>query len=214
MPELILTSPTGAMRRMPLSGKELRIGRDASNDVVLDDARLSREHCRISHRAGRYLFEDLHSTHGSLLRGARIHERLLEEGDAIRLGAWTLLFHEKAGAPLPAQPALKSAFETALQEPGAAEIEELSSRLAEIAAGLNRLDELIAHKLKEPLRLMIGGSEKPGSGREPLSRAHAKRLDGVRQSAERALDVVGELRALTRPPNRQGAPPPAGEEAC
>src|SRR5689334_22393525 len=68
----------------------LSIGADATNQVVLDDRYVSRFHCRLHPRAGRWLLQDLGSTNGTFLDGARIAEAEVEAGARIRLGSQDL----------------------------------------------------------------------------------------------------------------------------
>ena len=44
----------------------------------------------------RYLYRDLGSLNGSFLRGERVGEHLLGEGDELTLGSTQLLFHEQS----------------------------------------------------------------------------------------------------------------------
>lgn len=53
-------------------GAETRIGRDPSNEIVLELPAVSKRHARIVHEDGRYILEDLNSTHGTRLDGVAI----------------------------------------------------------------------------------------------------------------------------------------------
>jgi hypothetical protein len=63
----------------------LNIGRLESNDIVLDDYKVSREHAvlKISHSS--MMLVDLASTHGSFVNGARIEKCQLKFGDTIQI---------------------------------------------------------------------------------------------------------------------------------
>ena len=76
------------------------IGRDPSNIIVLNDSKVSREHCRIIKENDRYWIDDLRSSNGTYLYENLItskHE--LHEGDRIRVGR-TLFLFTKPSAPL------------------------------------------------------------------------------------------------------------------
>jgi hypothetical protein len=69
-----------------------RIGRAEENDIVLADLRASRFHAEIERRPEGYVIRDLGSTNGTMVRGRRIHERLLEDGDTMTVGETEMRF--------------------------------------------------------------------------------------------------------------------------
>src|SRR5438067_1947587 len=77
------------------------VGADATNQVVLEDRYVSRFHCRLLPHGGRWLLEDLSSTNGTFLDGARIAEADVEAGARIRVGSAELRI-EQAGPRLQA----------------------------------------------------------------------------------------------------------------
>jgi pSer/pThr/pTyr-binding forkhead associated (FHA) protein len=63
------------------------IGRDVTNDVVIGDAEVSRQHARITRTPGGYVLEDLGSTNGTFVNGERLTTpRVLNPNDLIALG--------------------------------------------------------------------------------------------------------------------------------
>jgi ABC-type multidrug transport system ATPase subunit/ABC-type multidrug transport system permease subunit len=82
-----------AGRRIPLA-RELRIGRLADNDVVLDHESVSRHHARIQAAPGGYAITDLRSRNGTRLNGERLHgeTRMLANGDTLLIGGEALRF--------------------------------------------------------------------------------------------------------------------------
>ncbi len=65
----------------------LSIGRDSSNDIVINDAEISRKHARLTAQAGGYILEDLGSTNGTFVNGQRLlGPHLLRPGELILLG--------------------------------------------------------------------------------------------------------------------------------
>ncbi len=68
------------------------LGRSADNHLALDDQLVSRHHAVIREEAGRFVLADLGSTNGTFVDGRRVKERVLSDGDVIRLGGTTLLF--------------------------------------------------------------------------------------------------------------------------
>lgn len=72
----------------------VRIGRDPSNQIVLNDDRYtSRYHAWITYESDDFWLEDLGSTNGTLLNGDRVEKReRLHTGDKIRIGETDLSF--------------------------------------------------------------------------------------------------------------------------
>ena len=63
------------------------IGRDVTNDVVVGDAEISRQHSRITRTPGGYVLEDLGSTNGTFVNGERlVAPRVMNPGDLVALG--------------------------------------------------------------------------------------------------------------------------------
>ena len=64
----------------------LVIGRGRSADVVLAEATISRAHAAIGFDAGRFFVQDLGSTNGTLINGARSDRQDVKDGDELRMG--------------------------------------------------------------------------------------------------------------------------------
>ena len=69
------------------------IGRGESNDVVIDDDLVSREHAVVERVQGpgadspsKYILRDLGSTNGTFVNHKQVSEHLLNEDDMIRIG--------------------------------------------------------------------------------------------------------------------------------
>lgn len=94
------------MRRGPNVGKTFElvkdvvtIGRDASNDVAINDAEVSRHHARLTRQGGGYAIEDLGSTNGTFVGSMRLTGlRILNNGDTFGLGETVTLAYEVATA--------------------------------------------------------------------------------------------------------------------
>lgn len=70
----------------------ITIGALEDNDLVLDDATVSRNHCSISIRDDEYIIVDLDSTNGTFVDGVRIREAWLRPDMRIRLGTTEIRF--------------------------------------------------------------------------------------------------------------------------
>jgi S-DNA-T family DNA segregation ATPase FtsK/SpoIIIE len=60
--QLIMRSGPTPGKVFQLKNDEVFIGRDVGNDIVINDAEISRRHARLSVQAGGYILEDLGST--------------------------------------------------------------------------------------------------------------------------------------------------------
>lgn len=78
---------------VPLAQVErLTIGRAADNDLMLEQARVSRHHAEIRRSGDFFTFKDLDSTNGSWIRDQAVEQLVLQDGDMLRLGAARLVF--------------------------------------------------------------------------------------------------------------------------
>ena len=70
-----------------LTKDEIAIGRDITNDIVINEAEVSRKHARLTLEGDRYKIEDLDSTNGTYINGQRlIGPHVLAVGEAIMFG--------------------------------------------------------------------------------------------------------------------------------
>jgi hypothetical protein len=73
------------------------MGRDVTNEVVLGDSEVSRQHARITQTPGGFVLEDLGSTNGTFINGERlVAPRILSAGDLVGLGENVTLTFEMA----------------------------------------------------------------------------------------------------------------------
>ena len=90
------------MQRGPNVGKTYELvkdvvtmGRDMSNDIVINDAESSRHHSRLTKQGSAYVLEDLGSTNGTFVNSARLSTpRTLSPGDVIGMGETCALTYE------------------------------------------------------------------------------------------------------------------------
>jgi pSer/pThr/pTyr-binding forkhead associated (FHA) protein len=72
--------------RMPLRAVS-SVGRDAGNDVVLNDEAASAKHAIVSFAEGEWWLEDAGSTNGTVLNGSRIRDKeRFHYGDEVAVG--------------------------------------------------------------------------------------------------------------------------------
>ncbi len=74
-------------------GNETTLGRDDSNDIVIKDKFISKNHMRIIKEDGIYYIEDLGSANGTYLNGELITDAIeLKDKDLIDVGRVEFLF--------------------------------------------------------------------------------------------------------------------------
>jgi pSer/pThr/pTyr-binding forkhead associated (FHA) protein len=76
-----------------LSAEVTSVGRQGSNDVVLDDVTVSRHHALFTRTAsGRVTVRDLNSLNGTYVNGSRVEEVTLRSLDEVQVGKFKLTF--------------------------------------------------------------------------------------------------------------------------
>ena len=84
--EIIVLSGELENQRFPL-GDQLRLGREADNDLTLPDKKASRHHAILQRQGVVYQIIDLHSGNGTYVNGKRIVQpTLLKNGDILLIG--------------------------------------------------------------------------------------------------------------------------------
>lgn len=89
MEQVFLQIVAGARRglNVPLQvGKPLVVGRKRG-DLILDDPLVSGSHCRIVHRDGKFVLQDMGSTNGTMVDGRMVREQVLRAGAEITIGS-------------------------------------------------------------------------------------------------------------------------------
>lgn len=96
--ELLMKSGPAPGKVFMLSQNEMYIGRDISNEIVINDSEISRRHCHFVLTAEGYAIEDMGSTNGTFINEVRLSgQRLLRPGETIRLGDNVVLRYQTAG---------------------------------------------------------------------------------------------------------------------
>ncbi len=83
---------------IPLQSGQLSIGRDDSNDIVIDDPVVSRRHAKISLADNRWVIDDLNSTNGTCVNSQAVVHKKLHPGDTIKIGDCEMRFEPQTGA--------------------------------------------------------------------------------------------------------------------
>jgi putative nucleotidyltransferase with HDIG domain len=89
---LIVERGAGAGTRIPLLEFPITIGRDPTNQIVIEDDEVSRWHLRIKRRGRLFIVEDLESRNGSYINGDRILNSIMQNGDKLLVGSTEFQF--------------------------------------------------------------------------------------------------------------------------
>ena len=100
--QLLITIPQGGQRTFMIDKPEVNIGRQLSNDIIVEDKRVSRDHAKIVYAPdGRFYIMDLSSTNGINLNGMPLtgkgskHQRVLNNGDRFIIGSYDFYFERR-----------------------------------------------------------------------------------------------------------------------
>jgi pSer/pThr/pTyr-binding forkhead associated (FHA) protein len=77
---------------LPLEGDSSTVGRNIGNHLVLDYAKVSRNHARIERKGSAFILRDLQSTNGTYIGDDRIEQHALQNGDTFRIGPTRIVF--------------------------------------------------------------------------------------------------------------------------
>lgn len=80
-------------KRIDLARSVMRIGRDTSNDIVLEDTEVSRRHARLEARGASWVLMDVGSTNGTFLNDRELDGYVrLRRGDRLKIGSHIFKF--------------------------------------------------------------------------------------------------------------------------
>lgn len=190
-PTLVVIAGRRSGQRLAVPAGETTIGRDAASELVFDDEGVSRHHAMLVPAAHTVTIEDVGSTNGTWVNGEAVSSaRELRPGDRIQLGTALL---EVAGAPTGAP--------TAPAGPQSAAAPASRGRVGRVRIGRVILVGGLANLLLVAAGVVIQfATDWTGIGTWI-----AAPLTGM------AASMVALLKdALTRPPETEPVPPPAG----
>lgn len=92
MAKLVLSSGGSVVFQCFVDKERLGVGRDPTNQIVINDSSVSREHAAIVAVGNDHILEDLGSANGTFVNGARTSRRILQHGDVVEFGAFNLRY--------------------------------------------------------------------------------------------------------------------------
>ena len=90
--KLVLINPNGPSQEYVLAKSNISMGRTITNDIVINDVRVSRNHARLECGQSGVLLVDMGSFNGTRLNGVRIERATLKPDDTISLGGQQLKY--------------------------------------------------------------------------------------------------------------------------
>ena len=151
-PLLVIRRQNSSPAQIEWSKTTLGIGRDTSNDIIVDHPLASRRHARLDYagEAG-YLVRDLDSTNGTFVNGDRVEgQRVLHNQDRIWVADTEIIFNDPEATqkgPLPIE--LLKQVQAAIEAPL-----RLESRAKEVFITNVRLDPPLTVKEFQLLELL------------------------------------------------------------
>jgi len=79
-----------------LRGDRVVLGRASGCDIVISDASVSSEHCRLSRESDGWRVANLLSTNGTFVNNNKISNGFLADGDRLRLGRVEFVMHDQS----------------------------------------------------------------------------------------------------------------------
>ena len=86
---LLILKGAGVGARYLLDAAQTKLGRDMSNEIILDDITVSRSHALITKSNG-YRIKDLGSLNGSYVNAVAVQESAINAGDEVQIGKYHL----------------------------------------------------------------------------------------------------------------------------
>ncbi len=85
----------GAEQVYRLDREVIQIGRHVTNDIVVNDRKVSRYHAQVRFENGRFVIYDLGSTNGIGVNRTTVSQHTLRDGDLVSVGSYDFIFHQR-----------------------------------------------------------------------------------------------------------------------
>jgi Nif-specific regulatory protein len=144
--------------------EEITIGRDSSNSLSINDALVSRTHCKITKISNQFLIQDLDSRNGIFVDDIPVRKGNLQHGNQLAIGDSLFLFLLQDENNSEKREAHASPLTTELQ----LQIEILHSLIGESPA-MKKVYEIIERVASVDSNVLIVGES--GTGKELVARA-------------------------------------------
>jgi len=94
---LVIRMPQGGQQNYPIEKAIINIGRQLSNDIIVEDKRVSRYHAQIKYQVdGQFVIYDLGSTNGITINNTpHMRQHVLRSGDKFTIGSYDFHFERR-----------------------------------------------------------------------------------------------------------------------
>jgi predicted component of type VI protein secretion system len=100
MPQLVVKLKERELQVYPITKPCVTIGRDASNDLVIDNAGVSRMHASVNLEGSDLVVRDMASANGVYVNGRQVVAHPFRDGDQIQIGKFVVEYIDGAGPSL------------------------------------------------------------------------------------------------------------------
>ena len=107
--QLVVLEGPNKNKKIILNKNLTTIGKRETNDIVLIDKTISRNHLEIEYASDSFLLKDLGSTNGTYINGTKVKEAYLVPGDVIKIGN-TLVEFQAFDEKVAIEPSAKEIF--------------------------------------------------------------------------------------------------------
>lgn len=179
------------LKELILQEFPVRLGRDPSNDLILEDINSSRFHCEIQDRGGRVWIQDLGSTNGLKINGAIIRGREIRANDLIQIGE-TLIEYLPPGAKSDEAKTFRGAI---------AEKSRTHKMLSQVQRFRKNKRLMIAASLFVAMGLLYGASQigvdsLKEAGTQAVAENLKSEVETLKELAEQQVTSTGSIYAL------------------
>ncbi|MFO8005315.1 FHA domain-containing protein [Thioalkalivibrio sp.] len=94
-PVLVGLSEPFGQQRLTLKPGKRSVGRQADNDIVLQEGSVSSQHAWLVNDGGECRVVNLLSTNGTWVNDEKVHEAVLKDGDHVRFGRAEFIFRRR-----------------------------------------------------------------------------------------------------------------------
>ena len=90
----LLYHSKGYIKKFPLKKKSMTIGREETNDLMIDDEFISRVHIKVEIEGKGIKIQDLHSSNGIFVKTEKVKEAILKPGESFSIGGAEIFLKE------------------------------------------------------------------------------------------------------------------------